>query len=178
MRSDAVASAFPHPFPRVCSGGSGAARGGRGCGPAARGASLRLRAPPPPRTWDSAGAPLPPPTHRPPTLRPRALRPGFPCKCPRIESSLALLALCSPLRPSSLQGCGRSSGRNGCAAAGEGVFPIGAAPNVDSFCVVGFSVWGGLGWSGEEPFGRGGRAWKTWCHAPRQATAPAQAVAP
>lgn len=109
-----------------------------------------------------------PPPHRPPTLRPRALRPGFPCKCPRIESSLALLALCSPLRPSSLQGCGRSSGGNGYAAAGEGVFPIGAAPNVVSFCVVGF----GLGWSGEEPFGRGGRAWKTWCHAPARRQHP------
>lgn len=63
--------------------------------------------------------------------------------------------------------------RNGRAAAGAAIFPGSEQLTVPIlFCGWFWAVGWLAGRSGEEPLGRGRRAWKTRLHAPRQATAP------
>lgn len=134
---------------RFAAGARARPAAGGGAGWAARGASRRLRALPPPRTRDPAGPPLPSPPPRPPVLRP-----GFPA-CVHVLSRLGSPGFVQPLRPSSVQGCGRSSGGNGCAAAGEGIFP---GPSSSVSILIVWLFWGcGVIWGV-----RRGAFWTRW----------------
>lgn len=162
MRS--VAVAFPHLAPPVCSRGSGAARGGRGYGPGGQAPSRRLLAPPPPRTWDSVGPPLPPPRV------PLSCGPAS-SACVHVLSRLRLSRLCAALSARAVcRGAGQAVEGMAALPLEKGFFPIGAAHGVDLFSMSGFGVWGVLGRSGEKLFGRavGGRGRRGVMHPARR----------
>lgn len=150
-------------------------RRGGGAGPG--GASRMLRAAPSP-SRTRAGARRGRPSHRHRTLAPPppAGRSVPPPPRPRNGPSRlsALPALCSP--PPSAVAVRGARAEQGTewprCRRGSDFSRIRAANSADPFLWLVL----GCGWlagrSGEEPLGRGRRAWKTRLHAPRQATAP------
>lgn len=161
---------FPHPPPRVCSPGRGLGlqRGG-GCGAGDRGRfpdAPRGAATPHAPDRGAGRAPLHP-SPAPPRPDPRRPGPAAAVRNPVRALGWALCIL--PLRR------GRAGGAGGAGREGPAARPLPGVPPDPSrpqrrplFVVDPGGLWGARR---GEPFGRGGRAWKTGCHAPRAASA-------